>query len=346
MRGVGGVSAEHAARRDDVDRRLHRLHRADLHRRGVGAQHRGAGRPPVDEERVPHAARRVAGAHVQRLEVVVVGLHLGPFGHLEAEPDEDVLEPLPRLRHRVQVAAPRAGRDLGEVEPLGFEPQSAGGRRELRAAGVLRRLRGGERLVHCLADGLSVVWRERAELALHRGQFAGLAEQVGSEVAQLVERRGGGKAGGGGGAGGGYGSDVRGDHGRSSSAGDSARCQTCVRTDNRTETGTAGIIDLSSRPLGRPSSRARGRATLPRVRSVDASNFSDGAPRAEPGGGEIDTFGPSPVSVAAPENQWLRRLRAISKLSTAAAIATLRLSARPAWGTVTRRSIGTSGGMP
>ena len=33
------VAAEGAARHDDADRRLLRQHRADLHRRGVGAQH-------------------------------------------------------------------------------------------------------------------------------------------------------------------------------------------------------------------------------------------------------------------------------------------------------------------
>ena len=45
VRGVGRVAPEHPPRRDDVDRRLGGEHRADLHRRRVGAQQRGAGLP-------------------------------------------------------------------------------------------------------------------------------------------------------------------------------------------------------------------------------------------------------------------------------------------------------------
>ena len=59
----------------------------------------------IDEHRVELGARRMTRRHVQRLEVEPVGLHLGAFGDGEAEPDEDVLETLPRLRHRVLVAA-------------------------------------------------------------------------------------------------------------------------------------------------------------------------------------------------------------------------------------------------
>ena len=61
----------------------------------------------VDEQRVELAAGRVTLGHVQGLEVVPVGLHLGALGDLEAEPDEHVLQPLPRLGHEVGVAAAR-----------------------------------------------------------------------------------------------------------------------------------------------------------------------------------------------------------------------------------------------
>ena len=108
VRGVGGVAAEHAAGHDHVDRRRLRLHHPDLHRRGVRAQHASCRARRVDVERVLHAARRVVGRHVERLEVVPVGLDLGPFGDLEAEADEHVLEPLPGLGDEVGVAASRA----------------------------------------------------------------------------------------------------------------------------------------------------------------------------------------------------------------------------------------------
>ncbi len=88
-----------------------------------------------------HAARRVIGGHVQRLEVVPVGLDLRALGDLEAEPDEHVLEPLPRLGDEVGVPATWSGHDLGEVESLGLEcgtPLGCGelGRRAIQALGI------------------------------------------------------------------------------------------------------------------------------------------------------------------------------------------------------------------
>ena len=58
----------------------------------------------VDEQRVPHAAGRVRRRQVERLEVVPVGLDLGPLGDLEAQADEHVLEPLDGLGDEVGVA--------------------------------------------------------------------------------------------------------------------------------------------------------------------------------------------------------------------------------------------------
>ena len=58
----------------------------------------------VDEEGVVHAAGRVARRHVERLEVVPVGLDLGALGDCEAEADEHVLEPLAGLGDEVEVA--------------------------------------------------------------------------------------------------------------------------------------------------------------------------------------------------------------------------------------------------
>ena len=61
----------------------------------------------VDEQAVELVARRVARRHVEGLEVVPVGLHLGALGDREAEPDEHVLQSLPGLGDDVRVAAAR-----------------------------------------------------------------------------------------------------------------------------------------------------------------------------------------------------------------------------------------------
>ena len=74
--------------------------RADLDRRGVGAQHDAAvGR--LDEERVLHRARRVVRADVQGIEVEPLGLDLGPVDDVVAHRDEDVRDALHDRRQRV-----------------------------------------------------------------------------------------------------------------------------------------------------------------------------------------------------------------------------------------------------
>src|SRR5215472_817415 len=69
MAGVGGVAAVGPPRRHDEDRRWLGLHHPYLDRRGVGPQHSRPWRPEAEEERVPHAARRMARREVERLEV-------------------------------------------------------------------------------------------------------------------------------------------------------------------------------------------------------------------------------------------------------------------------------------
>jgi hypothetical protein len=106
-RAVGGVervAAEALARAHHVQRQRAGQHRPDLYRRGVGAQHHpgpigAAG--PRDEERVLHLAGRVIGREVERVEVVPLGLGLGPLGDLVAHRDEHVGQPLRQRGHRV-----------------------------------------------------------------------------------------------------------------------------------------------------------------------------------------------------------------------------------------------------
>ena len=70
--------------------------------------------------------------HVERLEVVPVGLGLGTLGHGEAHGDEGVLQFAPGLGHQVQmpptVGEPGQRRlqgpagELGQIEPFGLGP--------------------------------------------------------------------------------------------------------------------------------------------------------------------------------------------------------------------------------
>ena len=182
MGGIGGLVAEHPAGHDHVDRRLDGLHHPDLHGRRVGAQDGAARCAVVHVERVVHAPRRVLRRHVQRLEVVPVGLHLRALGDLEAEPDEHVLQALPGLGDDVCVPAGRAAHHLGEVQPLGGQLGGPLGALHFAAAGGGRSLhrRGG--LVDRLAGGLLLVHRgQRPEAGLERGERALLAQQVGGD---------------------------------------------------------------------------------------------------------------------------------------------------------------------
>ena len=135
----------------------------------------------VDEQRVELVARRVARRHVQRLEVVPVGLDLRPLGDREAEPDEHVLEPLPRLGDDVRVAAPRRGGELGEVEPLGRDRRGPGRRAQLGPAGV-------DRLGHRRAERSSAPGRRPACRRATRASRA--SSSVGRACPSCRARRG------------------------------------------------------------------------------------------------------------------------------------------------------------
>ncbi len=186
VRGVGRVATEHPAGGHDVDGRLGVEHRADLHRRGVRAQQRGTDLPVrrdvIDEQRVELASGRVPHAHVERLEVVPVGLDLRAFGDLETEPDEHVLEPFPRLGDEVGVAPGGLADVLRQVEALGLDAGDERFGGECSATVVERRRDGAHGVVDRLAGGLLLVDRlESTELGLQLGEIALLAEQPSGE---------------------------------------------------------------------------------------------------------------------------------------------------------------------
>ena len=94
---ASGVSEPEAlARHDRVDGQRvvgnGLFHQVDLHGRGVGAQEHRLGLADIEVHRVVHAPGRVRRRHVQRLEVVPVGLRLRAFGHGEPHADEHVFE--------------------------------------------------------------------------------------------------------------------------------------------------------------------------------------------------------------------------------------------------------------
>ena len=147
-----------------------------------------ARRDVVDEQRVPFATGGMPDRHVQRLEVVPVGLDLWTFGDLEAETDEDVLQALPCLRDEVGVTASRLADELGEVEPFGFDTCDERLGAECLPAGVERGGHCGERLVDRCPGRLLVVDRvERAETGLELGEITLLPGEPGRQGGDLVE---------------------------------------------------------------------------------------------------------------------------------------------------------------
>ena len=133
-----GVPPVHAPRADDAHGRPLRLHRPDLHGRGVGAEQRVL----AQIEGVLHVAGGMVAGKVQRLEVVIVVLDLRPLGHREAQPHEDGDDLVVDDREGVQRALDRAAPRQREVVPAprallrrsaSFGSRSAGSRPALPA---------------------------------------------------------------------------------------------------------------------------------------------------------------------------------------------------------------------
>ena len=191
-RAVGGVGVAPVdlAGDDDEDRRRLRLHRAHLHRRGVGAQQHV--RVGLDVEGVLEHPRRVAGRVVEGGEVVVVVLDLRPFGDPVAEPDHDVLDQPRGAGDQVRVAD-RARRrpGQGDVDPVARP-----------AAAPARRRRARPRAAPAAPPApCGPCWRRRrprpvprrqlGDPAQDRGQLGFAAEVADPQLLQLGARGGG-----------------------------------------------------------------------------------------------------------------------------------------------------------
>ena len=182
MRRVVRIGAIHAADRADLQRRLHRLHRADLHRRRLRAEQQLARDLAAEEEVVGRPARRMAIRNVQRVEVVPLVLELGSVCDRETHATEHIDDLVDRLgQHMARALAHRDAR-LGDVD--GWTLRRSG-RRVLLA--IERAFDRGLDLVHALADRGLLLLRHGLE-RVHRGAQAA----VGSEPAhaESLERGG------------------------------------------------------------------------------------------------------------------------------------------------------------
>ena len=209
--GVCHVAAVHLARRDDVDGKLLVLHGMHLHARGLRAQKhvglaahgRGVAGAVHHVERVLHAAAGMVGRGVQRLEVVVVGLLLGPMGHRVAQPQEHLGDLVDELAD--QVARADLLRTAGQrhVHRARVDLRRQLGRRKLGLARGQRLLHRNAHLVHGFAHCGALLFRhlahaaqvprQRARLAQHRhahllkrGGLAGLGDGVERPRAQRL----------------------------------------------------------------------------------------------------------------------------------------------------------------
>src|SRR5882757_1328734 len=192
-RAVGGVGVAPVdlARDDDEDRWALRLHRPDLHRRGVGAQQHVGVR--LDVEGVLEHPRRVVRRVVQGGEVVVVVLDLRAFGDFVAEPDHDVLDQPRGAGDQVLVAErPRRRAGQGDVDPVGDQFGVELGRVEALGAPGDQRLELLAGLVGGAADGAPLLRRQLRDPAQNLGQLGFAAEELDPQILQLGARGRGG----------------------------------------------------------------------------------------------------------------------------------------------------------
>ena len=188
-RGVGGVElvgTEGPARACHVDRRLAVEHRADLHRGGVRAQHLAAalGR---DVEGVLQRARRMIGQEVQRVEVVVLRLDLGPLGDLPAHRHEHVRDLLGDDRDGMLGSHRGAsGRDR-QVERLGHEDGGVALGLQFGQAPVICLLHAPAGHVDRLAGRRLLLLAQRAQAPPRQGDRTAVAQMRRLGGGQRVE---------------------------------------------------------------------------------------------------------------------------------------------------------------
>ena len=122
VRQIQVVAPIDAARHDDADRRLVRLHVPNLHRRGVRAEQRAPVRRSIagdwrsEIQRVLHVARGMFRRHVEGIEAVPVVLDLGALDGREPHAAEDGFEVVAHDRQRMAVPQPQRTSRQGHVD--------------------------------------------------------------------------------------------------------------------------------------------------------------------------------------------------------------------------------------
>ena len=131
--------------------------------------------------------RGVRRREVERVEVVVDGLDLGPVDDVEAEPDEHVLDLALSLRHQVQAAdrRERVGRQR-DVDPVLLQAVAQLGRREMAARCFDQPLELLPDLVCGLTGGGPLLGRQLGDVAQQVRELR-LAPEVADP--DLLERR-------------------------------------------------------------------------------------------------------------------------------------------------------------
>ena len=166
--------------RDHVERRALRLHRADLHRRGVGAQDLRLllALMPFEVESVLHRPRRMEFRHVERGEIMPLVLDLRPFGDGETQVGEDFGQFVHHLADWMDGTLRLFRRGKRQVDRLG---------RELPVElGVLeRRLAVGDRGRDLFAESMDFRRLSGPRVRIHRAERL----QAGSDAAGLAEHR-------------------------------------------------------------------------------------------------------------------------------------------------------------
>ncbi len=167
------VGAVGAADDDGADRRRLVEHGADLHRRGVGAQHRRrlvAARRQV--ERVVIGARGMMRRDVQRAEIVPVGFDVRPVGHGASHGAEDRRDLLHGFADRMDQAGFARTRRQRGVEAFGGQARVELGVVECCATGLDEFGQRVLELVECGTTFAALLGRGLAEVAQQCGEAA------------------------------------------------------------------------------------------------------------------------------------------------------------------------------
>ncbi len=114
---------------------------------------------------------------IQRREVVVVELCLGAFTDLIAQAEKDLHDIVQRLRDEVLLARQAMAPGKGDIDGLGHKPVSESCARKLASARLYGFFKRDTNLVRDLANGGSLLGRQRAQPSKHGRQRALLAEE-------------------------------------------------------------------------------------------------------------------------------------------------------------------------